>query len=63
MIISAVKKYTSENLDFSASIKELRQVKVTNIKYKVHRSLNTYLISNSQKATDIQAFISYLQKQ
>ena len=62
-IVSAVKEYASENLDLGASIKELRRIEVTNIKYKVRGSLDAHLISDPQKATDIQASMSFLQKQ
>ena len=62
-IVNAIKEYVKKNLDLGKSVKELEQVEVTNIKYKVCEPLNTHLIDNPVKAADIQVAIAFLQKE
>ena len=45
-IVSAIKKYATEKLDLGGSVKKLRWMEVTNIKYKVRGSLDVHLIGN-----------------
>src|ERR1043165_6694127 len=61
-ILSAVKEYATDNLDLGESVKELRQMEVTNIKYKVRESLDTHLIGNPKRGSDIQDAISFLKE-
>ena len=62
-IVSAVKEYAIERLGLNESVKELRRKEVTNIKSKIHGSLDTYLIGNSNKELDICETISFLKEQ
>ncbi|CAB4399408.1 unnamed protein product [Rhizophagus irregularis] len=45
-IVSAVKEYATDKLDLGESVKELRRKEVTNIKYKIHGSLDAHLIDH-----------------
>jgi len=47
-IINAIKEYATVELDLGESVKELKLKEVINIKYKVRRSLDVHLISNSK---------------
>ena len=62
-IVSAVKEYATEKLDLGNSVKELKRIEVANIKYKVRGAYNTHLIGNLELEPDIQAAISFLEKQ
>ena len=62
-ILSAVKEYATDNLDLGESVKELRRMEVTNIKYKVRGSLDAHLIGNPKRGSDIRDAISFLKEQ
>ncbi|CAB4421298.1 unnamed protein product [Rhizophagus irregularis] len=62
-IVNAVKEYATEKLDLGESVKELRQKKVTNIKYKVRGALDAHLVGNSDLKLDIQDSIFFLKNQ
>ncbi len=61
-IVNAIKEYATEKLDLKESVKELRWKEATNIKYKIHGSLDAHLVSNSKQKLDIQEAISFLEK-
>ena len=46
-IVNAVKKYATEKLDLSMSVKELKWREVANIKYKVRGPQNTHFVGAS----------------
>jgi hypothetical protein len=52
-IASTIKEYATKHLDFRESVKELTRKEVTNVTYKVRRSLNIYLIGNFNQRIDI----------
>ena len=62
-ILNAVKEYATDNLNLGESVKELRQMEVMNIKYKVCRSLDAHFIGNPKWGSDIQNAISFLKEQ
>ncbi|CAB4478545.1 unnamed protein product [Rhizophagus irregularis] len=62
-IVSAVKEFATEKLGLNESVKELRRKEVTNIKSKVHGSLDIHLIGNLNRELDIQEMIIFLKKQ
>jgi MULE transposase domain len=59
-IVSAVKEYATEELNLGKSVKELSRKEVTNIKYKVHGSIDIHLIGNPKQNQDIKEAISFL---
>ncbi|RIA90400.1 hypothetical protein C1645_823391 [Glomus cerebriforme] len=60
-IVSAIKEIATEKLDLDECVKELRQKKVTNIKYKIREPLDTHLVSNPRRELDIREAISFLE--
>ncbi|CAB5217379.1 unnamed protein product [Rhizophagus irregularis] len=62
-IVSVVKEYATDKLDLGESVKELRRKEVTNIKYKIHGSLDAHLIGNPKRELDIREAISFLEKE
>ena len=61
-ITSAIKKYVTLKLSLSECAYELKCKKVMNIKYKVHRSIDTRLIENLVLKLDISESIFYLRE-
>ena len=59
-ITSAVKEYATIKLGLGASVNELKQKEVANIKYKIRGPMESNLIGNSNLTSDISQFVSYL---
>ncbi|CAG8768660.1 1250_t:CDS:1, partial [Dentiscutata erythropus] len=51
------------NLGVGSGMNELKQKEVANIKYKVYRPAEAYLIGNTNIKIDISNSMSYLRKQ
>ena len=49
--------------ELNNSVEYLKQKKVTNIKYKINRLMNNYLIGSKRLKTDILETLSYLKSQ
>ncbi|CAB4397821.1 unnamed protein product [Rhizophagus irregularis] len=62
-ITSAVKEYTTLELNLGECARELKRKEVTNIKYKVRGPMETHLIGNLNLKLDISESISYLKEQ
>ncbi|RHZ73635.1 hypothetical protein Glove_230g147 [Diversispora epigaea] len=61
-ILNAVKEYTAETMDLNSSVKELKLKEVTNIKYKVRRTLDAHLIGSPGREKNIQKSIFFLEQ-
>ncbi|RHZ80532.1 hypothetical protein Glove_134g106 [Diversispora epigaea] len=59
-IVKAVKEHANNELDFGKSVKDLKRKEVTNIKYKLRNSLETYLVDSIELESNILETISYL---
>ncbi|CAG8693104.1 1624_t:CDS:2, partial [Cetraspora pellucida] len=62
-IINAIKELITKELGLDTNVKELQYIEVTNIKYKVHGSLKTYLIDNSKFELNLSDIISFFKQQ
>ena len=59
-ITSAVKEYATIKLGLGASVNELKQKEVANIKYKIRGPMESNLIGDSNLTSDISQSVSYL---
>ncbi|CAG8667206.1 30164_t:CDS:2, partial [Gigaspora margarita] len=62
-ITVAIKEYATIELGLGSSAHELKQKEVANIKYKVHRLVESHLVGNSSLKIDFSNSVSYLIEQ